>query len=277
MRTYIKAVKAKETDSKPCLLIIEEINRANVAAVFGDIFQLLDRKDGESEYSIETSEDIRKYLACELYNKRYSECSEEEKNKCRTMKIPSNMYIWATMNSADQGVYPMDTAFKRRWSFEYIGIDENEEEMSEVNIILPGGMQRINWNKLRKAINKQLSSKNISEDKLLGPYFLSSEIIKINENSLDNIVEDNDRFTEEFESKVLMYLFEDVCKQHKDIVFNNNGHDIKRYSSICDTFEKEGLGVFVDNIVKSVEVTNVIPNPKETEGNEPQNEVVISE
>lgn len=107
MRVYVDAIKSGRTGSpKAHLLLIEEINRAKVAAVFGDVFQLLDRDgDGVSEYEIQASEDIRRYLAKELgglpdnYNK---------------IKLPNNMFIWATMNSADQGVFPMDTAFKRR-------------------------------------------------------------------------------------------------------------------------------------------------------------------
>ena len=91
--------------SKVKSLIIEEINRADAASVFGDVFQLLDRdEEGKSVYSISASEDIKKYL-------------EGEDISSGKLSIPSNMYIWATMNSADQGVYPMDTAFKRRWDF----------------------------------------------------------------------------------------------------------------------------------------------------------------
>lgn len=257
MRSYVEALKKIE---EPYLLIIEEINRANVAAVFGDIFQLLDRKNGKSEYPIETSNDVREYLAKELYKKNYESCSKLEKEKCNTMQIPSNMYIWSTMNSGDQGVYPMDTAFKRRWSFEYIGIDENEEQMSEANFLLNRGTQIINWNELRKAINKQLSNKNINEDKLLGPFFLSNEIIK--ENDSNHIIENNDRFLYEFKSKVLMYLFDDVCKQHKNYIFNDK-YDIKRYSSICKTFDEKGLDVFVSEISSTIKITDIALDPKE--------------
>ena len=105
LRTFIRACKMKVN----CLLLIEEINRANVAAVFGDIFQLLDRdENGESEYPITTSEDLRKFLA-------KPENLGGKPVDYETISLPSNMYIWATMNSADQGVFPMDTAFKRRW------------------------------------------------------------------------------------------------------------------------------------------------------------------
>ena len=105
MRTLVKALKSGLSSHPEIhLLIIEEINRANVAAVFGDVFQLLDRKNNVSEYFIQTSEDMRKYLADEFNG---------NPNDFETIKVPDNMYIWATMNSADQGVYPMDTAFKR--------------------------------------------------------------------------------------------------------------------------------------------------------------------
>ena len=121
MRVYVKAMKSAQSDNpQPYLLIIEEINRANVAAVFGDIFQLLDRVDNVSEYPIQASEDIRKYLAKELGG---------NPDDWSSIRIPDNMFIWATMNSADQGVFPMDTAFKRRWDFTYLGIDDNDEEI----------------------------------------------------------------------------------------------------------------------------------------------------
>ena len=116
MRVLVAALKSGRTDTpQPHLLLIEEINRAKVAAVFGDVFQLLDRDDsGASAYEIHATEDIKKYLISELGK------------ATDIIRIPDNMFIWATMNSADQGVYPMDTAFKRRWNFEYIGIDEND-------------------------------------------------------------------------------------------------------------------------------------------------------
>ena len=119
MRTLVKALESgKNGDSaEKFLLIVEEINRAKVAAVFGDMFQLLDRTDaGDSVYEIQASEDVRRYLARELGG---------TKDNYTSIKIPNNMYIWATMNSADQGVFPMDTAFKRRWEFTYLGIDYN--------------------------------------------------------------------------------------------------------------------------------------------------------
>ena len=110
--------KQRKNPNTNYCLVIEEINRANVAAVFGDVFQLLDRdSNGESEYPVMTSKDAFDYLT----NK-----NEEDKSdalaleQAKELKIPSNMYIWASMNSADQGVYPMDTAFKRRWTLVHL-------------------------------------------------------------------------------------------------------------------------------------------------------------
>lgn len=220
MRIY---AAAKQNPNNNYLLLIEEINRANVAAVFGDVFQLLDRNaDGESEYKVAASEDIKKYLAKKgIY--------EDE------LSIPSNMYIWATMNSADQGVFPMDTAFKRRWEFEYIGIDDNEDKVKDYEIPINSN-QKVNWNELRKAINTRLIEMSINEDKLLGPFFLSKTV-------LVNAVENPENFVKLFKSKVIMYLFEDAAKMKVKQLFkiDNNKYI---FSEICKEFDKNGLGVF---------------------------------
>ena len=233
----LENAKDKNKDKrKRYLLIIEEINRANVASVFGDIFQLLDRdKNGVSEYEIQTSEDVRKFLA----NTLGGDGSEE---KYKSLKLPNNMYIWATMNSADQGVFPMDTAFKRRWEFEYIGINENEKEVKKYSIpICKDGKisQNVNWNDLRKAINNKLITLGINEDKLLGPFFLSKTV-------LDSALDKGMDFVKLFESKVLMYLFEDAAKMKAKQLFNVDERKFI-YSEVCKEFELEGLKVFKFN------------------------------
>lgn len=223
MRIYIAA---KQNPSQNFLLLIEEINRANVAAVFGDVFQLLDRdENGNSEYPVAVSEDIKKYLA-------KNGIHEDE------LKIPSNMYIWATMNSADQGVFPMDTAFKRRWEFEYIGIDENEDKVKGYEIPI-SATKKVNWNDLRKAINNKLITLGINEDKLLGPFFLSKTV-------LDSAFDKGMDFVKLFESKVLMYLFEDAAKMKAKQLFNVDERKFI-YSEVCKKFELEGLKVFKFN------------------------------
>lgn len=240
MRSLVKAIRSiKSENPTPYLLLIEEINRANVAAVFGDIFQLLDRKNGISEYAIETSEDMRNYLVKELGG----DLKDYEK-----IRIPENLYIWATMNSADQGVFPMDTAFKRRWEFEYIGIDENSSSMENVMVRLGDDNHEVNWNNLRKAINNKLSIDcKVNEDKLIGPYFLSNDVIKVSEGS--SFVEDNDKFKKAFKSKVIMYLFEDAAKQRKQNLFV--GCDCSRYSLVCEAFDSIGEGIFGMDILST--------------------------
>lgn len=238
MRVYVEALKSGRTENpQPHLLLIEEINRAKVAAVFGDVFQLLDRDDdGVSEYEIQASEDIRKYLASQL---------KGDPDNYQKIRIPNNMFIWSTMNSADQGVFPMDTAFKRRWNFEYLGINENEEKISGIGKIeLAGSDEPVEWNILRRAINAKMSSEQfkINEDKLMGPFFLSKKIIASDENGM---IIDTDKFVAAFKSKVIMYLYEDAVKQGKHRFFD--GCDNSKYSSVCDAFDELGMGIFGPN------------------------------
>lgn len=247
MRIYVKALKNSRTDNiKPFLLIIEEINRANVAAVFGDVFQLLDRGDDfVSEYPIQATEDIKKYLAKELGGNPY------DYNK---IKIPDNMFIWATMNSADQGVFPMDTAFKRRWDFTYLGIDDNDQDLQGKYVYLSDDKsQKVEWNKLRKAINNFLAKEKINEDKQLGPYFISRSIVVPNDS--DEI--DRDRFINTFKNKVIMYLFEDAAKQKRSRLFEGCFQNSSRYSEVCREFEAKGVGIFNHDIQLDCEVEDV--------------------
>lgn len=246
MRTYVKAinncVKANsgEEEAKPYLLLIEEINRANTAAVFGDIFQLLDRKNKISEYPIQTSEDMKKYLSQEtgLPSETFNE-----------IKIPDNMFIWATMNSADQGVFPMDTAFKRRWSFEYLDIDENEDEIDKYYVDING--EEIKWNSLRKAINDYLSEKGVNEDKLLGPFFIDISSMIEDKSSLTSgrpSINKGD-FNLIFKNKVLMYLFEDAAKQRLTIFNGVDSKTKKRFSKICQSYDEKGINIFEESII----------------------------
>ena len=261
MRTYVRAKQAKSNEK--FLLLIEEINRANVAAVFGDVFQLLDRnKDGVSEYPIAASEDVKKYLKddCEI-------------DDCEELKIPDNMYIWATMNSADQGVLPMDTAFKRRWEFEYIDINHNASEID--GFYFPTSVKKDgdenesyifeNWNSLRIKLNEKLQSIGVNEDKLLGPFFINKDslekISSLVESKIipkkydpidfsitaDDIGKQNQKdivaFQKSFESKVLMYLYEDM-RMHRDQIFQIKNIEKPRLSQIFDAFENDGVKIF---------------------------------
>ena len=238
MRTYVKALQNSKTDDpKPFLLLIEEINRANVAAVFGDVFQLLDRgEDESSEYPIQASEDIKKYLAGELGG-RPDDYAE--------IRIPDNMFIWATMNSADQGVFPMDTAFKRRWDFTYLGIDDSEAGIVGKKVILGQGDYRrvVEWNALRKAINDELLTYKVNEDKLMGPYFISKK------NLPEGEMIDAALFTRIFKNKVIMYLFDDAAKQKRITLFGGCDEKAKnQYSKICGEFDTKGVYIFCEGI-----------------------------
>ena len=245
MRMYVKAMKNVQDvtnefdDPRPFLLIIEEINRANVAAVFGEIFQLLDRNDDNvSEYPIQTSEDIRNYLAKELGG---------NPSDYAQIRIPDNMFIWATMNSADQGVFPMDTAFKRRWDFTYLGIDDNDSDIQgKVVKIKVGNTEKdIEWNSLRQAINEFLASEKINEDKQLGPYFISRKIT-VPANG-GNIIDTNE-FNRVFKQKVIPYIFDDAAKQKRSKIFEGIPNEANRYSKICDAYDKIGIGIFAQSI-----------------------------
>lgn len=244
LRIYVKAMN---NPNKPYLLLIEEINRANVTSVFGDVLQLLDRKNGESEYEIATSRDMEVFLGENIKSEDF--CPKR-------IKIPSNMYIWATMNSADQGVFPVDAAFKRRWDFEYIDIDEKDDCISNIYVTLGnknGEHKEVNWNDLRKKINEKLIDLNVNEDKLLGPYFLSKKVLGIeNDENVPYLkkknkfkVKDNKKFIEAFKSKVIMYLYEDVVKQNPGSLFENCKSS--RYSAICKDFEEIGANIFGDD------------------------------
>jgi len=213
--------KATKNPNENYLLLVEEINRSNVAGVFGDVFQLLDRKaDGFSEYAITTSEEMREYLVKEF---------DFAVPFVTDIRIPNNLYIWSTMNSADQGVFPMDTAFKRRWNFEYISIDEGKNEIQGIMITLtPYG--EIEWDKLRTRINDRLTEAdlNVNEDKLIGPFFIS-----INELQSDKI-------NEIFKSKLLIYLFEDVLKHRKGKLFSPQYNTLSKILRAYD----EGEDIF---------------------------------
>lgn len=257
MRLYVKALKSARSDKpKPFLLIIEEINRANVAAVFGDVFQLLDRNDENiSEYPIQASEDIKKYLAEEL---------KVSLDECSKIRIPDNMFIWATMNSADQGGFPMDTAFKRRWNFTYLGIDDNDKDIRGKYVVVGSKeQQRIEWNELRKAINEFLASEKINEDKQLGPYFITRSIVV----PLDGGNEiDRDRFCDVFKHKVLMYLFEDAGKQKRNKLFEGSAKGQSRYSKICEAFDEQGIGIFHGDIQNRIKVQDIKINNHKLDG-----------
>lgn len=215
--TYVKALEDKEHNY---FLIIEEINRAKAASVFGDIFQLLDRdSNGISKYSIKPDAALNKYLGDVLGDKYDG-----------FMKLPHNMYIWATMNSADQGVMPLDSAFKRRWSSMYMDINGSVCDYSMWMQKSITEIGKIKWNELRKKINDIILNNGFDEDRCIGPwYFSETEIAQI-ENYYTNkeddniyLINDKDRLTKvnPLIDKLFFYLRQDVFRRNPSIIFNN--------------------------------------------------------
>ena len=282
LHLLIKAIKNPATNY---LLIIEEINRANTAAVFGDFFQLLDRNgNGESEYGIAVSEDLKLYLE-EQFDK--NNLTENEKRylgeNLDKITLPPNFYIWSTMNSADQGVMPLDTAFKRRWEFEYTGIDDaynkskDESGKSEFDDykFRANEKELANWNDFRVKINEILSKRHVPEDKLLGPYFVSKSILAS---------KDIDKITNTIKNKVLMYLYEDAGRQHRKRIFKEGKWET--YSKLCEAFDENCEEIFNDKvelsgktpIEKAEEINEGIKEQvKESEEQSQQNETEITE
>ena len=196
---------------------------------------------GKSDYPIKTSEELCEYLQANLRNIPPTEegraadnlgeiVNRERVEIASRMTIPPNMYLWATMNSSDQGVFPMDTAFKRRWSFRYMDIDNNEDAISELVINLGNTGRKAKWNDFRKRINEILLSTRVSEDKLLGPFFIDP-----------GLIEDEKAFNDAFKSKVLLYLIEDAAKTKKANVFQMEN---PTYSAVAKAFDTDGENIF---------------------------------
>lgn len=210
-QTFTNAyVKAWQNPTENVYLVIEEINRGNCAQIFGDLFQLLDRDDnGVSEYPIKADADLTKYLQEELGN-------DHEGIADGKIKLPANLYILATMNTSDQSLFPMDSAFKRRWEWKYVPTSvtgdrkkklqvESKEETVLLNReqekkVLRLGMYEYDWSLFLEKINKCITDATHSDDKQLGFWFVKTP----KDSNLINI--------ETFVSKVIFYLWTDVFK-----------------------------------------------------------------
>jgi hypothetical protein len=187
-------VKAWNTDEN-VYLIIEEINRGNCAQIFGDLFQLLDRKNGISEYPIDADNDLGNYLMKELADSTREDFPVGVKEG-KKLVFPSNLYIWATMNTSDQSLFPIDSAFKRRWDWQYMPIENAGKDWKiEVN------GHEYDWYLFLEAINKEVLELTHSEDKQLGYFFAKAVDGKIDAKTLVN--------------KVYFYLWTDVFKDYE--------------------------------------------------------------
>ena len=204
----------KNKASKKQYLIIEEINRGNCAQIFGDLFQLLDRNEyGFSDYPIVADKDMQKYLekefeGWEITNKNKINQLYGEANmvslilKGERLVLPSNLYIWATMNTSDQSLFPIDSAFKRRWDWKYVPIREgrDKETNAPLNWYINTGDKQYNWWSFISKVNKLIGSLTNSEDKKLGYFFCKAK--------------DGEIDADLFVSKVIFYLWNDVFKDY---------------------------------------------------------------
>lgn len=202
-------VAAWEDLDNPFYLIIEEINRGNCAQIFGDIFQLLDRDEyGYSSYKTTPDQDLANYIRKQLAD---TDIEDAEVKSGKKMQLPPNLHIWATMNTSDQSLFPIDSAFKRRWDWRYIPIDYTDR-----GHYIACGDTQYSWADFLQKVNDRVESVTQSEDKKLGYWFMG------------NGAEQKEITIERFVSKVVFYLWNDVFKD-----FGRSGSTIFK-----DTFDK---------------------------------------
>lgn len=186
LKAYIRAYQTKE----PVYLVIEEINRGNCAQIFGDLFQLLDREDGVSEYPIKADDDLAKYLR-DTYGEDFAGIANGE------LCLPSNLYIWATMNTSDQSLFPIDSAFKRRWEWQYMPIEDAGK-----NWKIRVNNNEYDWYAFLTAINHEILALTHSEDKQLGYFFAKADA--------QGVID-----AAKLVNKVYFYLWTDVFKDYE--------------------------------------------------------------
>lgn len=247
-QAFLKAYVAAWSDlDNPHYLVIEEINRGNCAQIFGDLFQLLDRNSqGSSSYAIHADDDIRQFLSTD--SKGFANLSEEQKQAIadfvlikdngkrseiglkiisgELLLLPPNLRIWATMNTSDQSLFPIDSAFKRRWNWHYVPIEHDKKDW-----LLHIGDNYYRWGDFLKAINPIISELTESADKQMG-YFFAKPDEKHGETTENNTISED-----VFINKVLFYLWTDVLKDFdagKEPFLNP---DTKRAYEFSDFFD----------------------------------------
>ena len=288
LKAYLGAWKkyAEAGESaEPQFLVIEEINRGNCAQIFGDLFQLLDRndendfstypidadtdlqkeiekafkeeKDGESENPYKLSKDIDVEGVVEDYTSNYGASLSKDIQEGRVLLLPPNLYIWATMNTSDQSLFPIDSAFKRRWAWDYVKITDGKKGWT-----IQGADYSCDWWKFIQEINKKIATATSSDDKKLGYYFCKA---KNNTTCIDEKL---------FVSKVIFYLWYDVFKDNDNSIFKVT--ESSGEPSFDDFYqEKNGEIVpnssavkqFLINVVGDANVSALQPQNGESEQN----------
>ena len=263
LQAYVAAWKKmaeakQEVAPKKQFLVIEEINRGNCAQIFGDLFQLLDRNDfGYSDYPIKADADMQKQLkrlfeGVEIENAESINALFDDKDIVKevlsgeVLLLPNNLYIWATMNTSDQSLFPIDSAFKRRWDWQYMPISEGRDKNGQSkNWKIEADTQMYSWWSFIQKINDEIYDKTNSEDKKLGFYFCKP---------MNGVIK-----AETFVSKVLFYLWNDVFKDFD----NESGIFAEPYDKFYGTdtkgdvvIAKDKVQTLLDNL--HVEVAEII-------------------
>lgn len=238
--SHALALAAGQKD-EPVVLIVEEINRGNCAAIFGDVFQLLDRvndarrpeREGWSEYAIVPGAEWAAWLEAQV-----PKGSEVFDPKTRQLRLPGNLYLYATMNTSDQSLFPMDTAFRRRWGMSYAGVDTHAQPTSKVPLHA-GDEAGVQWIALMRALNKEIVDHTRTDDKQMGPWFIRPPA---GETVVDRL---------EFKSKVLYYLWATVFRDRPARVFHQ---DVDTYEALLARYDK-GQHVFQTSVLTAVGVS----------------------
>jgi len=240
---FMKALaEAYREPTEPVFLVIEELNRAAAAAVFGDLFLLLDRDDdGNGEYDVSfPSPESEQWFEAETGTAHDA------------LLLPSNLFIYATMNSADQGVYPIDTAFRRRWRQEYLPLNYKSGSDGDVAYVDSTGKRHsLAWREFVKLLNGHLTSSQtlyIAEDRLLGQWFVQKK-------ELDG---------KGIPEKVLLYLWDDLLRHEgRDLIFDTSS--IKTYGSLTIEITDEGR-ILSDRFLAALNAASDVDNtdPQET-------------
>lgn len=271
LQAYVNAWKKYDEGDKQ-YLVIEEINRGNCAQIFGDLFQLLDRNDyGFSDYPIKADADMKRQL-----QKAFAGLVIAQKDKINTMYegkdivsqvlngdillLPNNLYIWATMNTSDQSLFPIDSAFKRRWDWTYMPISDAEK-----NWIIEVDGNNYDWWLFLEKINEKIGSTTNSEDKKLGYFFCKAQ---------DGVIS-----AKTFVGKVIFYLWNDVFKDYEfgDAIFNDeDGSKLsfdKFYTSEGNNSKvvEEKVALFLKNLgLIPIEISKEESEIEDEDGNTPE-------
>ena len=276
LQAYVSAWKkyadANEGEPQKQFLVIEEINRGNCAQIFGDLFQLLDRNDyGFSDYPIKADADMKRQL-----QKAFAGLLIAQKDKINAMYegkdivsqvlngdillLPNNLYIWATMNTSDQSLFPIDSAFKRRWDWTYMPISNAEKDW-----IIEVDGSKYNWWQFLEKINEKIGSTTNSEDKKLGYFFSKAQ---------DGVIS-----AKTFVGKVIFYLWNDVFKDYEfgDAIFNDEDGSKLSFDKFYTSEGKnskvveEKVALFLKNLgLIPIEISKEESEIEDEDGNTPE-------